>query len=72
MQVGLLEDCKLGLSGQMAMIDSDIGILKLVKGMVYELEVIDTLENISKGNIYIKYPGPFLNNNQFLLRNQSS
>lgn len=56
----------------MAMIDSDIGILKLVKGMVYELEVTDTLENISKGNIYIKYPGPFLNNNQFLLRNQSS
>ena len=56
----------------MAMIDSDIGILILVKGMVYELEVTDTLENINKGNIYIKYPGPFLNNNQFLFRNQSS
>ncbi|CAH3033968.1 unnamed protein product [Pocillopora meandrina] len=35
----LTKDCKLGLSGQMAMINSDIGILKLVKGMVYELEI---------------------------------
>ena len=80
MQVGLLEESKRGLyllgwlelSGQMAMIDSDIGILKPVKVMVHKLEVTGTLENVNKGNIFVKYPGYFLNNNQFLLRNQSS
>lgn len=80
MQVGLLEDSKRGLyllgwlelNGQMAMIDSDIGILKPVKVMVHKLEVTGTLENVNKGNIFVKYPGSFLNNNQFLLRNQSS
>ena len=80
MQVGLLEDSKRGLyllgwlelNGQMAMIDSDIGILKPVKVMVHKLKVTGTLENVNKGNIFVKYPGSFLNNNQFLLRNQSS
>ena len=80
MQVRLLEDSKRGLcllgwlelNGQMAMIDSDIGILKPVKVMVHKLEVTGTLENVNKGNIFVKYPGSFLNNNQFLLRNQSS
>ena len=80
MQVGLLEDSKRGLyllgwlelNGQMAMIDSDIGILKPVKVMVHKLEVTGMLENVNKGNIFVKYPGSFLNNNQFLLRNQSS
>ena len=80
MQVGLLEESKRGLyllgwlelSGQMAMIDSVIDILKPVKVMVHKLEVTGTLENVNKGNIFVKYPGSFLNNNQFLLRNQSS
>ena len=56
----------------MAMIDSVIDILKPVKVMVHKLEVTGTLENVNKGNIFVKYPGSFLNNNQFLLRNQSS
>lgn len=80
MQVGLLEESKCGLyllgwlelSGQMAMIDSVIDILKPVKVMVHKLEVTGTLENVNKGNIYVKFPASFLNNNQFLLRNQSS
>lgn len=62
----------LELSGQMAMIDSVIDILKPVKVMVHKLEVTGTLENVNKGNIYVKFPASFLNNNQFLLRNQSS
>ena len=38
---------------------------------VHELEVTVTFENVIKGNYSIEYPGPFLNNNQFLIRNQS-
>ena len=55
----------------MAMIDLDVGIYKLIKVTVHELEVTVTFENVIKGNYSIEYPGPFLNNNQFLIRNQS-
>ena len=56
----------------MAGIDLDVGIHKLVKVMVYELEVRVTLEYVTKGYYVIENPGPFLINNQFLIRNQSS
>ena len=56
----------------MVVIDLDKGIHKPVKVMVYELEVRVTLEYVTKGYYFIENPGPFLNNNQFLIRNQSS
>ena len=56
----------------MAGIDLDIGIHKPVKVMVYELEVSVTLECVTKGYYVIENPGPFLINNQFFIRNQSS
>ena len=55
----------------MAVIDLDVGIYKLIKVTVHELEVTVTFENVIKGNYSIEYLGPFLNNNQFLIRNQS-